>query len=125
MKNKRSHRRSTNDSIFSNEHADGFQVPDKIMEPHSPRQRSGLSRQYWYVKAKVSDANGNQKNALLGPYGSEEEAYNIGYAKVDGTFDVFSSPYSDRNRTTQQGKHGRMKNGDSLSKSLERWSHKL
>ena len=95
-KRKRRHRRSSLEGqIFGGaEHSNGFQVPDKIANPHPMKQRVG-GKQYWYVKAKTTDAAGKSKHALLGPYGSEEEAQNMGYTKCDGQFELIQSRYSD------------------------------
>lgn len=94
--------------------------------PGAPRELgenpSMPKRTYHYIKSKSDDG----QMALMGPYNTEQEAYDIGYQRLDGQFVVVAYPTADMARATQMMKHGRLqKDGATLGEALQKIKHKF
>lgn len=53
-------------------------------------------RKYWYVIARVDG-----RKVILGPYSSQDDAYQSGYSKIDGDFDTRELPTKDLGRAVR------------------------
>jgi len=60
---------------------------------------------------------------VIGPFNSEEEAYEKGYAKIDGDFDVIALRTRDTATATQMLKARAMKKGQTLQDATARARH--
>ena len=74
------------------------------------------TKEYWYVVAWVDG-----RKIILGPFNTNEDAYQEGYQKVDGDFESVNLPTSDLGRAVRML---RMRD-DNISDSFRRTRHTL
>lgn len=76
---------------------------------------------YWILTVdRVSS-----RPVILGPYSTEEEANQIGFGKLGGSFEVVPLRTRDVGLATKVLKHRRFMTTDQLSEALKRARHKI
>jgi len=90
------------------------------LEERLPQRRSSSHRIYWWVLAEHEG-----KSVIFGPKATEEEAYNLGFDKLNGRFEVVSLPTRDRAKATSMLKARMFEDTGDLDKSLRKFRHKL
>jgi len=90
---------------------------DKIVA-QSPTLNVGF---YWWVVGRIETG----QSLLLGPYGSEDEARQIGYEKLNGDFTPVQLRTRDRGTATQILRHRKLTLDDqSISESMKDVRHR-
>lgn len=74
---------------------------------------------YWIV------GNYNDRLIIIGAYGTTDEAYRMGYEKLDCPFDVVELPTKDKGKATGILKARRLEQTSNLDLALKRAKHQI
>lgn len=98
--------------------------PAKLKRPDRANINITGNNIYWYVVAKA-EAGSKYSYVLLGPYPSEDKAYEVGTTKLNSAFKVMSSKHRDRSIATQEWRHNILDNTGDIGLSIRRMQHKV
>lgn len=76
---------------------------------------------YYWILARDNET---QRNIILGPYRSEDDANRIGFEKIDGSFEVIPLKTSNVGNATRILKYRRFDQTSKLAEAIKRASHK-
>lgn len=105
-------------------HADLSQVykrlPVNLPKMPTKYRLPKLSGEYWYIACKL-----NGRMVLLGPYDTENEAYEIGSSKLNTAYEVIPMNTKDRSEATRRLRHRILNETSDLGRSLRRMKHRV
>lgn len=88
----------------------------RVINPHRPR----TSHTYYWVWAELQDG----RHGVLGPFNDHNEAYQQGFSKSNGQFEVVPLPTSNRQRATEMLKAKYLgHDGVKMDEALQRVRH--
>jgi len=87
-------------------------------------QMPHVGKNFWYIVAKA-DAGSKTRMILLGPYPTEEKAFEVATDKLNTTFDVIELNTRDRNAATQILRHRVLNDSKDISLSIRRMRHQV
>ena len=83
--------------------------------------RPHIGGNYWYIVTKE-----NGQWVVAGPYSDAREAEEIAVAKITTDYEIVAMNTRDRNEATRRVRHKvLLRNGGSLSESLQRMKHTI
>lgn len=77
-----------------------------------------ITPEYWYIKASCDG-----KLVILGPYNSNEDAYQDGYARLEGDFDTLPLRTRDLSKAVRMIRMHTLQAGGTVNDALQRTRH--
>ena len=87
-------------------------------------QMPNTSNNYWYIVAKAG-AGEKSRVLLLGPYQSEDKAFEVATNKINAAFQVVELPTKDRNSATQMLRHSVLNDRGDINLAIRRMRHRI
>jgi len=87
-------------------------------------QLPSTSNNYWYIVAKAG-AGDKSRVLLLGPYQSEDKAFEVATNKINAAFQVVELPTKDRGAATQMIRHKVLNESSDIGLSIKRMRHQV
>lgn len=87
-------------------------------------QLPSTSNNYWYIVAKAG-AGEKSRVLLLGPYQSEDKAFEVATNKINAAFQVVELPTKDRSAATQIIRHKVLNESSDIGMSIKRMRHQI
>ena len=87
-------------------------------------QMPSTSNNYWYIVAKAG-AGQKTRLLLLGPYQSEDKAFEVATNKINAAFKVIELPTRDRSVATQILRHSVLNDKGDISLAIRRMRHQV
>ena len=87
-------------------------------------QLPSTSNNYWYIVAKAG-AGDKARVLLLGPYPTEDKAFEVATNKINAAFQVVELPTKDRGAATQMIRHKVLNESSDIGMSIKRMRHQV
>lgn len=97
-------------------------------QPKLPKQFDyqlpNTSNNYWYIVAKAG-AGDKSRVLLLGPYQSEDKAFEVATNKINAAFKILELPTRDRSAAAQIIRHRVLNESGDIGLSIKRMRHQI
>ena len=84
----------------------------------------GSNKNFWYIVAKAG-AGDKSRVLLLGPYSTEDKAFEVATDKINASFKVVELPTRDRSVATQIIRHKVLNESSNIELSVKRMKHQV